>query len=102
MGSELDVYPPGDWGARPEPTAGEIDEALQTAGDWWLWAVNRSDDCLRSYIDLFERYLSGEVRRRAFTDTGQYSLDAHTAASRADDSSGSSGVSQTTQECGQA
>lgn len=96
MSRRLDVYPPGDWGARPAPTAAEIEKALVTAGDWWWYgAFGRGDDSIRSYLDLFERSLSGEVRRRAVATTGQYSLAAHTEGCRNTKNSGQGGVSCT-------
>lgn len=67
---QMEVYPPGDWHPRPEPTGPEIDNALEKASAWWNYAVNHSDESIQSFLDLFERYLSGEVRRRDLVDEG--------------------------------
>jgi hypothetical protein len=74
----IDVYPPGAWEPRPSPTAGDIEDALESAGKWWIWGVNRGDDSLETFLDSFERHLSGNVRRRCFTSTGQKTLLAAT------------------------
>jgi hypothetical protein len=70
----IDVYPPGRWSPRPSPTADDVESALRKARDWWPWAVSRSDDSIQSFVGLFERYLSGNVRRRAFAGGGQRTL----------------------------
>lgn len=62
-----EVYPPGEWGNRPSPEKREVETALSKAQEWWPYAVNRGDDCLRSFLDLFERHLASEVENRQHT-----------------------------------
>lgn len=59
------AYPPGDWRPRGPPTGPEIEVALSTAREWWPWAAGpRGDETLEGFVDLFERYLAGEVELR--------------------------------------
>jgi len=74
--SSWETYPSGQWGSRPAPTGQEIDTALTKAHQWWRFATYRnSDDCLKSFVDLFERYLGEKVRHRPETLGEQATLE---------------------------
>lgn len=66
------TFPPGNWSPRPEPTSDEIDRVLETAHAWWWYgAFGGADSCLDTYLNLFDRYLGEQVRRRAIAESGQ-------------------------------
>jgi hypothetical protein len=62
-----EVYPPNDWAPRSPPTADEIESAFEKAHSWWPYAVGPRGDDFADFLECFERYLSGNVRRRETT-----------------------------------
>lgn len=61
----IGTYPPHDWGTRPTPTRDEIDTALEKSRQWWVFAAGgQADECIKTFVDLFDRYLGEEVRSR--------------------------------------
>jgi len=70
---EIKTYPPHDWGPRPAPTGEEIEYALETAHQWWWTAAfGGADDCLKSHLDTFDRYLGERVRNRDMYEQNKF------------------------------